>query len=107
MESGVERGRKIGRKSRWRDKQNLVKKRRCSKRESEKVGIKRSRGKEKEKKKTGTGRDVLNNICEGGRKRTGSSGCVREKAFQTTSVMRATSVMRGREERFSERKRRS
>ncbi len=56
-------------------------------------------GKEREEKKTGTGRHVPNNICEGGRKRRGSSGCVWEKAFQTTSVMRATSVMRGREER--------
>lgn len=37
--------------------------------------------------------------AKGGRKRRGSRGCVREKAFQTTSVMRATSVMGGREER--------
>ncbi|KAA8595335.1 hypothetical protein FQN60_012470 [Etheostoma spectabile] len=70
--------------------------------ESEKVGVKRSRGKQKEKKKPGTGRDVPNNICKGGRRRTCSSGCVREKAFQTTSVMRATSVMRGREESIHE-----
>lgn len=63
------------------------------------MGMKRSGGKGKEKRKTGTGRHVPNNICEGGRKRRGSRGCVREKAFQTTSVTRATSVMRGREER--------
>lgn len=37
--------------------------------------------------------------AKGGRKRRGSRGCVRERAFQTTSVMRVTSVMGGREER--------
>lgn len=63
-------------------------------RRSVKVGMKRSSGEEKKKRKTGTGRKVPNNICEGGR-RGDSCGCVREKAFQTTSVMRATSVTGG------------
>lgn len=47
---------------------------------------------EAKKQKMGTGRHVSNNICEGGR---GSRGCVREKAFQTTSVPRSTSLMAG------------
>lgn len=65
---------------------------------SVKVGMKRGSGEEKKKRKTGTGmgRKMPNNICEGGI-RGDSCGCVREKAFQTTSVMRATSVTGGRE----------
>lgn len=47
---------------------------------------------EAKKQKMGTGRHVPNNICEGGR---GSRGCVREKAFQTTSVPRSTSLIGG------------
>lgn len=73
-------------------------------RREEKVQHETERRGRRERKKAGTGRHVPNNICEGGRTRRGSRACVRAKAFQTTSVMRATSVMRGREE---ERKRRS
>lgn len=68
-------------------KSALVTKRRWKKRERE-MEVKG----EAKKQKMGTGRHVPNNICEGGR---GSRGCVREKAFQTTSVPRSTSLMGG------------
>lgn len=81
-------GRETGgeKKSRWREKQHWWP-REGGKRERE-MEVKG----EAKKQKMGTGRHVSNNICEGGR---GSCGCVREKAFQTTSVPRSTSLMGG------------
>lgn len=79
-----------GEKSRWREKQHWW----------PREGGKREREMEVEgeakKQKMGTGRHVPNNICEGG---WSSRGCVREKAFQTTSVLRSSSLMGGRAER--------
>lgn len=59
-EQGVERGRKIGRKSRWRDKQNLVKKRRCSKRE----GVKRWGWREVEERRKRRRRQGRVDMCQ-------------------------------------------
>lgn len=87
------------RKKDWEKEQMEINRmwRRCSERGVKEVEERRTR-------RRGQGRvDMCQTTSvKEGRKRRGRCGCVWEKAFQTTSVIRATSVMTGREERRRE-----